>query len=99
MSKPIVNECEYVYLNRYRVDQVFSSAGTYDIRIKIKCDFLDANKRPVNMGRMPDGVVTISGTDSMMSLEDFTDTYADATMSGIDEYMTWAKQEYAGYTP
>jgi hypothetical protein len=100
MSKAILPECEYCYLNSYRVMQVpTSTAGNWELVAQVTCDVLDSSKDPIPNPAIADTTLTISGTEQVgMLTQSEIFSYSDDVWTTVSGYMVWAKEEYAGYT-
>ena len=100
MSKAILPECEYCYLKTYRVSQQPSStAGYWEVALSITCDLLDSNRQHIPTPSMADTYLIVSGTTTsgMLTLSEVL-SYKDEIETTVNNYVVWAKEEYAGYT-
>jgi hypothetical protein len=100
MSKAILPECEYCYLNTFWVSQQpASTAGNWEIAVSISCDLLDSDRNHIPTSNIADTYAVVSGTTTsgMLTLSEIL-SHMDAVETVVGEYMVWAKEEYAGYT-
>ena len=100
MSKAILPECEYCYLSTYRVmQQPASTAGYWELTVSVTCDLLDSGRDPIPTPNMADTLLVVSGTTTsgMLTLSEIL-SHTAAVGTAVNGYVTWAKEEYAGYT-
>ena len=100
MSKAILPECEYCYLNTFRVSQQLSStAGYWEVAVSITCDLLDSDRNHIPASNVADTYTVVSGTTTsgMLTLSEIL-SHMDAVEAVVNDHMVWAKEEYAGYT-
>ena len=100
MSKAILPECEYCFLNSFRVSQMQADTdGYWELYVSISCDLLDTSRGPLPSPSMADTMVVVSGTTTsgMLTLSEIY-SYMGNIETTVNNYMVWAKEEYAGYT-
>ena len=100
MSKAILPECEYCYLNNYKIIQhPTDTAGNWELVVYVNCDLLDSDRNPVPDPAMANTLLTVSGTEQVgMLTQSEIFALSDDVWATVSGYMVWAKEEYAGYT-